>query len=179
MSNAVSIVDIKAAAERLKGIAVRTPLIENPALNEIAGGRVFVKAENLQHVGAFKFRGAYNRLSHFTQDEREKGVLAFSSGNHAQGIALAARMLGMKATIVMPADAPALKVASTKAYGAEVVFYDRYNENREEVAARVAGDSGAILVPPYNNEFIIAGQGTVGLEIAEDLLALGVVPDQA
>jgi len=179
MSNAVSIVDIKAAAERLKGIAVRTPLIENPVLNEIAGGRVFVKAENLQHVGAFKFRGAYNRLSHFTEDERKRGVLAFSSGNHAQGIALAARMLGMKATIIMPEDAPALKVANTRGYGADVVFYNRYTEVREEVAVRVAGESGVTLVPPYNNEFIIAGQGTVGLEIAEDLQALGVVPDQA
>ena len=179
MGYVISASDIHAAAERLRGIAVRTPLIESPLLNERVGGRVFIKAENLQHAGAFKFRGAYNRLSQFTPIEKQAGVLAYSSGNHAQGIALAAKMLGMKATIVMPKDAPELKVAGTRGYGADVVFYDRYTENREEVAANTAGDSGAILVPPYNSPYIIAGQGTVGLEIAEDLKALGVVPDQA
>lgn len=178
MSYAISVDDIRAAAGRLKGVAVRTPLIESPILNERLGGRVFVKAENLQHAGAFKFRGAYNRLSKFSSEEKSAGVLAFSSGNHAQGIALAARMLGIKATIVMPEDAPQLKVDGTRSYGAEVVFYDRYNEDREEVAARLAGDSGVVVVPPYNNEYIMAGQGTAGLEIAEDLTQMGLVPDQ-
>jgi len=179
MSYAISISDIQAAAERLEGIAVRTPLIESPLLNERMGGRIFVKAENLQHAGAFKFRGAYNRLSQLTPAEKKAGVLAYSSGNHAQGIALAAKMLGVKATIVMPKDAPELKVAGTRGYGADVVFYDRYTEDREEVAKHAAGDSGAVLVPPYNSPFILAGQGTVGLEIAADLQALGLVADQA
>ncbi|UTW57665.1 threonine/serine dehydratase [Kordiimonas sp. SCSIO 12603] len=169
---------VQNAAEQLKGVAVRTPLIESPLLNERVGGRVFLKCENLQHTGSFKFRGAYNRLSRLSDDEKAAGVLAFSSGNHAQGIARAAQMLGIKATIIMPADAPQLKVDGTRGYGAEVVFYDRYNEDREEVAKRVAGDSGAVIVPPYNNEYIMAGQGTVGLEIAEDLKALGTTPDQ-
>jgi len=179
MGTPVSVSDIRDAATRLRGIAVRTPLIESPLLNDRVGGRVFVKAENLQHAGAFKFRGAYNRLLQFSDAEKKAGVLAYSSGNHAQGIALAARMLGIKATIVMPKDAPELKVAGTRGYGADVVFYDRYTENREDVAARAAGDSGAVLVPPYNSPYIIAGQGTVGLEIAEDLRALGLTPDQA
>jgi len=179
MGYAISIEDIRAAASRLKGIAVRTPLIESPLLNERAGGRVFVKPENLQNGGAFKFRGAYNRLSQFTEAEKAAGALAFSSGNHAQGIALAAKMLGIKATIVMPEDAPTLKVEGTRGYGADVVFYDRYNEDREEVAAKVARESGAILVPPYNSTHIIAGQGTVGFEIVQDLQALGLTADQA
>ena len=170
---------VLSAAEQIKGIAVRTPLIENPILNKLVGGRVFLKCENLQHTGSFKFRGAYNRLSRLSEEEKKAGVLAFSSGNHAQGIARAAQMLGVKATIIMPQDAPTLKVEGTRSYGADVVFYDRYNEDREEVAARVAGNSGAVVVPPYNNEYIMAGQGTVGLEIAEDLKALDVVPDQA
>lgn len=179
MSYAISMDDIRSAAAQIKGKAVRTPLIESPLLNEIAGGRVFVKAECLQNGGAFKFRGAYNRLSRFSDTEKKAGVLAFSSGNHAQGVALAAKMLGIKAIIVMPNDAPQLKVDGTRGYGAEVVFYDRYNEDREEVAAKVVGDSGMVVVPPYNNELIMAGQGTVGLEIIEDLTAKNVVPDQA
>jgi len=179
MPYAISIDDIYSAAEQIAGIAVRTPLIESPLLNEQVGGRVFVKAECLQHSGAFKFRGAYNRLSRLNDDEKSRGVLAFSSGNHAQGIALAARMLGIKATIVMPKDAPRLKVEATQAYGADTVFYDRYTEDRELVAQTVAGDSGMTLVPPYNDRFVMAGQGTAGLEIAEDLKALGLVPDQA
>lgn len=179
MTYAISMDDIRSAAAQIKGKAVRTPLIENPLLNEIAGGRVFVKAECLQNAGAFKFRGAYNRLSRFSDAEKAAGVLAFSSGNHAQGVALAARMLGIKAIIIMPEDAPQLKVDGTRGYGAEVVFYDRYKEDREEVAATVAGDTGMVVVPPYNNEFIMAGQGTVGLEITEDLAAQGVTPDQA
>lgn len=179
MSLAINIEDIQSAAEQIKGAAVRTPLIEHPALNELVGGRVFIKPENLQVIGAFKFRGAYNRLSRLSEAERAKGVVAFSSGNHAQGVAKAAQMLGIKATIVMPNDAPKLKLANTRSYGAEVVLYDRYNEDREEVAKRVVGDSGATVVPPYNDPYIMAGQGTVGLEIAQDLEQMGLKPDQA
>ncbi|WP_417457337.1 threonine ammonia-lyase [Kordiimonas sp.] len=179
MSLAINIEDIHSAAEQIKGAAVRTPLIEHPALNELVGGRVFIKPENLQVIGAFKFRGAYNRLSRLSEAERAKGVVAFSSGNHAQGVAKAAQMLGVNATIVMPNDAPKLKLANTRSYGAEVVLYDRYNEDREEVAKRVVGDSGATVVPPYNDPYIMAGQGTVGLEVAQDLEQMGLKPDQA
>ncbi|WP_417450220.1 threonine ammonia-lyase [Kordiimonas sp.] len=179
MSFAINMDDIRSAAEQIKGHAVRTPLLELPALNDAAGGRVFIKPENLQRVGAFKFRGAFNRLSRLSEAEKARGVVAFSSGNHAQGVAKAAQMLGIKATIVMPDDAPKLKLANTRAYGAEVVLYDRYNEDREAVAKRVVGDSGATVVPPYNDPYIMAGQGTVGLEIAEDLKSLGLTPDQA
>ncbi|NVJ69542.1 MAG: threonine/serine dehydratase [Alphaproteobacteria bacterium] len=179
MSYAISYQDILSAADQIKGVAVQTPLLENPALNELVGGRVFIKPENLQRVGAFKFRGAYNRLSRLSEDEKARGVVAFSSGNHAQGVAHAAQILGIKATIVMPKDAPELKLANTRGYGAEVVLYDRYNEDREAVANRVVSDSGATVVPPYNDPYIIAGQGTVGLEIAQDLQAMGIVPDQA
>lgn len=179
MTLAISIDDIRSAADQIKGVTVRTPLIENIKLNELAGGRVFVKAECLQHTGSFKFRGAYNRLSRLTDDEKARGVLAFSSGNHAQGVARAAQLLGINATIVMPEDAPTLKLEATKGYGAKVVLYDRYNEDREEVAYRVAGDSGVTVVPPYNDPFIMAGQGTSALEVVEELQALGVTPDQA
>jgi len=179
MTYAISYDDILSAADQIAGVAVRTPLIESPALNDRVGGRVFIKPENLQRVGAFKFRGAYNRLSRLTEAEKARGVVAFSSGNHAQGIAHAAELLGIKATIVMPKDAPELKLANTRGFGAEVVLYDRYNEDREAVARRVVGDSGATVVPPYNDPFIMAGQGTVGLEIAQDLAAMGVTPDQA
>ena len=179
MPHAISMEDIHSAAKRLTGITVRTPLIESPLLNERMGGRVFVKPECLQHTGSFKFRGAYNRLSQLSEAEKARGVLAYSSGNHAQGVARAAQLLGISATIVMPKDAPALKVAGTRGYGADVVFYDRYSEDREEVAARVAGDRDMTLVPPYNSPYILAGQGTVGLEITEDLQALGLVADQA
>lgn len=179
MSHAISYDDILDAAKRIEGVAVRTPLLESPALNDRVGGRVFIKPENLQRVGAFKFRGAYNRLSRLTDEEKARGVVAFSSGNHAQGIAHAAQILGIKATIVMPKDAPELKLANTRAYGADVVLYDRYAEDREAVAATVVGDSGATVVPPYNDPHIMAGQGTVGLEIAQDLEAMGLTPDQA
>ncbi|WP_262696398.1 threonine ammonia-lyase [Kordiimonas aquimaris] len=179
MTYAISVEDIHSAAERLEDVAVRTPLIENVQLNEITGGRVFVKAECLQHTGSFKFRGAYNRLSRLSAEEKERGVLAFSSGNHAQGVARAAQLLGIKATIIMPEDAPALKLAATKGYGADVVTYDRYTEDREEVAATTAGDSGVVIVPPYNDPFIMAGQGTAGLETVQDLRKIGLTPDQA
>lgn len=178
MNYAIDIEDIRDAARQIEGVAVRTPLIENMQLNELTGGRVFVKAENLQHTGAFKFRGAYNRLSRLSEEEKARGVLAFSSGNHAQGVARAAQMLGIEATIIMPEDAPALKHEATRGYGAKVVLYDRYNEDREEVASKVAGDSGVTIVPPYNDPHIMAGQGTSALEVVEDLRAQGITPDQ-
>jgi len=178
MSYVISIDDVRSAAQKLAGVAVRTPLIENIKLNEIAGGRVFVKCENLQHMGAFKFRGAFNRLSRLTAEEKSRGVLAFSSGNHAQGIARAAQLLDIHATIVMPKDAPPLKLAATRGCGAKVVLYDRYKEDREKVALAVAADSGAVVVPPYDDPFVMAGQGTSALEVVEDLTALGLTPDQ-
>ncbi|MBT6095848.1 MAG: threonine/serine dehydratase [Rhodospirillaceae bacterium] len=161
--------DIRAAAERIASHAVRTPLLESPHLNEIVGGRLLVKAEPLQRTGAFKFRGAYNTLVQIPENERKNGVVAFSSGNHAQGVAHAAELLGLPAVIVMPKDAPPLKVENTRGYGAEVVLYDRYTENREEIGARIADERGATLVKPYDDPRIIAGQGTAGLEITEQL----------
>ena len=169
--------DVEAAARRLEGIAVRTPLLEAPLLNEELGYRLMVKAEPLQRTGSFKFRGAYNTISQFDETARKAGVVAFSSGNHAQGVAAASSMLGVPATIVMPSDAPAIKVANTRAWGANVVLYDRYKENREEIGARIAADSGAILVKPYDNPGVIAGQGTVGLEVVEQCSEVGVTPD--
>ena len=169
--------DIEAAAERLSGQAVVTPLIESPTLNERLGLRVLIKPETLQRVGAFKFRGAFNRLSQIAPADRPRGVVAFSSGNHAQGVALAARLLDMPAVIVMPADAPAVKVSATRGYGAEGVFYDRVTESREAIAARLAGDRGAVIVPAYDDPDIIAGQGTAGLELARQAQALGAELD--
>lgn len=161
--------DVLDAAKRLTGFAVRTPVIENQRLNEIAGGRVLIKPEVLQRTGSFKFRGAYNRLSQATDTEKKAGVVAWSSGNHAQGIAAAAQMLGLAATIVMPEDAPAIKIANTKSYGAEIRFYDRYKQDREEIGRAIAKASGAILVPSYDDPFIIAGQGTAALELFDDV----------
>ena len=169
--------DIEAAAKRLEGHAVVTPLIESPALNERLGLRVLIKPETLQRVGAFKFRGAFNRLSQIAPADRPRGVVAFSSGNHAQGVALAARLLDMPAVIVMPADAPAVKVAATRGYGAEVVFYDRMTESREAIAARLAEERGAVIVPAYDDPDIIAGQGVAGLELARQAQALGAELD--
>ncbi|MCA3756676.1 MAG: threonine/serine dehydratase [Phenylobacterium sp.] len=169
--------DIEAAAERLAGQAVVTPLIESPALNERLGLRVLIKPETLQRVGAFKFRGAFNRLSQIAPADRPRGVVAFSSGNHAQGVALAARLLDMPAVIVMPADAPAVKVSATRGYGAEVVFYDRMTESREAIAARLAEERGAVIVPAYDDPDIIAGQGVAGLELARQAQALGAELD--
>ena len=158
--------DVVAAAEQIAGHAVMTPLLESPLLNEKLGGRLLVKAECLQRSGAFKFRGAYNRISRFVDAQRKAGVVAFSSGNHAQGVARVARMLNVPAVIVMPTDAPEIKLANTRAYGAEVVMYDRETESREEIGERLAAERKATLVPSYDDPFIIAGQGTVGLEIA-------------
>jgi threonine dehydratase len=166
--------DIEAASVRLRGLAVVTPLLESPAVNARLGGRLLVKAECLQRTGSFKFRGAYNALAALEAEERRAGVVAYSSGNHAQGVAAAAQLLGTPATIVMPSDAPAIKVANTRFYGAEVVFYDRYTEEREAIAAGIAAARGARLVPPFDDARVIAGQGTVGLELAAQATALGI-----
>ena len=169
----LALADIEAAAARLKGWAVETPLIESPALNERAGRRVLIKPEVLQRVGAFKFRGAFNRLVQLDAAQRARGVVAFSSGNHAQGVALAARLLDMPAVIVMPKDAPAVKLAATRGYGAEVRFYDRLTDSREAIAAAVAAERGAVVVPAFDDPHIVAGQGTVGLELVAQARAAG------
>lgn len=173
----VSVDDVRAAAARLKGHAVRTPLLESPRLNEQTGARVLIKPECLQRTGSFKFRGAYNTLSGMDPSSRAKGVLAYSSGNHAQGVALAARMFGVPATIIMPEDAPEMKKQNTAEYAAEVVLYDRYNDSREELGERLQSERDLTLVKPYDQESVIAGQGTVGLEIAEQCAEIGVSPD--
>jgi threonine dehydratase len=167
--------DVEAATERLRGMAVRTPVLESEALNERSGGRVLLKAECLQRTGSFKFRGAYNAISRIEAD----AVVAYSSGNHAQGVAAAAKLLGKAATIVMPADAPAIKIENTKAYGAEVRLYDRATESREAIGAEIAARAGAALIRPYDDPRVIAGQGTVGMELAEQARELGVRLDLA
>ena len=169
--------DVRAAAKRIAGHARRTPLLAGTPLDALTGGKVLLKLETLQHTGSFKFRGAWNRLSQLGAAERAAGVVAFSSGNHAQGVAEAARRLGIRATIVMPSDAPAMKMRNTLAMGAEVVQYDRVRESREEIAARLAAERGATLVPSFDDPDVIAGQGTVGLEIAEQAAALGATLD--
>jgi threonine dehydratase len=169
--------DVDAAAARLAGVALRTPLVVSPVLDAITGGRVFLKAETLQRTGSFKFRGAYNKLSSIPQALRAGGVVAYSSGNHAQGVAAAAKLLGMPAVIVMPGDAPSAKRERTVALGAEVVLYDREREDREAIAREIAGRRGAVLVPPYDDALIIAGQGTAGREIVEDLRRIGLDPE--
>ncbi|HVJ52289.1 MAG TPA: threonine/serine dehydratase [Aliidongia sp.] len=168
---------VRAAAARIAGYAVKTPLLNSPALDKKLGFRLFVKAEPLQRTGSFKFRGAFNRLVQLDTAERKRGVVAFSSGNHAQGVAAAAELLGIAAVIVMPADAPALKIANTRGYGAEVVTYDRWTEDREAIARRINEERGATLVKPYDEFDIIAGQGTVGLEMIEQAVAAGVALD--
>ncbi|WP_448188090.1 threonine/serine dehydratase [Azospirillum sp. sgz301742] len=173
----IGFADVEAAAARLAGKAVVTPLLENRQLNERVGGRVLLKPETLQVSGSFKFRGAYNRLSQLDEAQRRAGVVAWSSGNHAQGVAAAAAMLGVHATIVMPEDAPKLKIANTRGYGAEVRLYDRWRESREEIAQSIAAERGAVAVPPYDDPHIIAGQGTVGLELARQAHALGATLD--
>lgn len=168
---------VHAAAERLKGHAILTPLIENEQLNARVGGRILVKADVLQHGGSFKFRGAMNRLSMLSADERRRGVVAWSSGNHAQGVALAARYYGSPAIIVMPADAPALKAAQVRAYGAEIVTYDRRREDREAIGRRIAAERGMLLAPSYDHPDIIEGQGTLALEAAAQAAAAGAPID--
>jgi threonine dehydratase len=169
--------DVDAAAKVIAPFAVRTPLLSPPVLSERVGARVFLKPELLQRTGSFKFRGAFNKLSSIPMNARGGGVVAFSSGNHAQGVAAAAQILKMQATIVMPADAPLSKRERTKGYGAEVVLYDRAREDREAIAGEIARKRGATLVPPYDDPLVIAGQGTLGREIAEDMAALGLAPD--
>jgi threonine dehydratase len=167
--------DVRAAAERLRGVAHRTPIVTSRTLDARTGASVFLKCENLQRMGAFKFRGAYNRIAQLDPAVRARGVVAFSSGNHAQGVALAAQLFGIPATIVMPRDAPAAKLAATRGYGAEIVLYERATMNRGEIAAELVRQSGATLVPPYDDEAVIAGQGTVALELLEDAGALDLL----
>ena len=169
--------DVDAAAQRLAGVALRTPLVTSPVLDALIQSRVFLKAEILQRTGSFKFRGAYNKLSSIPPSERTRGVVAYSSGNHAQGVAAAARLLGMPAVIVMPADAPRSKRERTQSLGAEVVLYDRVREDRQAIAHDIAARRHAALVPPYDDPLVIAGQGTIGREIIEDLAAQGLLPD--
>lgn len=169
--------DVRAAARRLEGHARRTPLLANTPLDTLTGGRILLKLETLQHTGSFKFRGAWNRLVQLNTAERAAGVVAFSSGNHAQGVAEAARRLGIRATIVMPADAPRTKMQNTRNLGAEIVEYDRVHESREQIAARLAAERGATLVPSFDDPDVIAGQGTVGLEIAAQAAKLGLTLD--
>ena len=169
--------DVRAAAKRLDGLAVRTPLISHPALDAVTGGRILLKAENLQRVGAFKFRGAYNACVQVDRAEFPGGVVACSSGNHAQGVAHAATLLGMPSVIVMPADAPALKIARTRAFGAEVVLYDRLREDRDAIARNICGERRAAFVHPFDDARVMAGQGTVGLELMEQAKAMGATPD--
>ena len=173
----VTAAGIDAAAATLAPVAVRTPLLPAPVLSAQFQANVFVKPEVLQRTGSFKFRGAYNKLASIPQAERANGVVAFSSGNHAQGVAHAATLLGMHATIVMPSDAPVAKRQRTKAFGADVVLYDRDRDDREAIARHIAGKRGSTMVPPYDDPYVIAGQGTVGREIAEDLAGLGLSPD--
>jgi len=169
--------DVDDAARRLAGVALRTPLLTSAALDAATGGRVFLKAETLQRTGSFKFRGAYNKLVAIPSEQRTGGVVAYSSGNHAQGVAAAAKLLGLRCVIVMPQDAPRAKRERTAALGAEIVLYDRERDDREAIAAEIAARRGATLVPPYDDAMIIAGQGTAGREIVEDLAALGLQPD--
>ena len=164
--------EVQSAAARLKGVAHRTPVLTSRTLDAMLGMQVFMKAENLQRMGAFKFRGGYNSVNVLSDAERERGVVAFSSGNHAQAVALAAQLHGCRATIVMPHDAPALKLAATRGYGAEVVLYDRYKEDRSAIAKALVEERGAALIPPFDHLPVMAGQGTTALELIEDVGAL-------
>lgn len=171
----ISLEDIREAAGRLEGVAHRTPVLRSCTLDEHVGARVFLKAENFQRAGAFKIRGAFNRLSTLAPEQREAGVVAYSSGNHAQAVALAAHLVGTTATILMPTDAPSTKVEATRAYGAEVVRYDRYRDDRVELAGKLAAERGLALVPPYDDPMVMAGQGTAALELLEDVPDLDVL----
>jgi len=167
--------DVAAAAARIAGHAHRTPVITSRTVDDALGAQVFFKCENLQRMGAFKFRGAFNALSRFDAEQRRRGVVAFSSGNHAQAIALSARMLGIPATIVMPQDAPAAKIAATRGYGATVVTYDRYTEDREQIGRELAERDGLTLIPPYDHPDVIAGQGTAAMELFDEVGPLDAV----
>lgn len=174
----VTISDIEEAASRLDGVSVHTPLLQSAELDQIAAGKVLIKPECLQVAGAFKIRGAYNRMSQLTPEQARNGVVAWSSGNHAQGVAAAGSMLGIKTTIVMPDDAPKAKLENTMKLGGDVVRYDRYSGDREAIAKQIAAEHNAELVPSYDHEHIISGQGTVGLELADDAVSMGLPPDQ-
>ena len=164
----ISYDDVVAAHERIRGVAHRTPVLTSTTANDLTGAQLFFKCENFQRMGAFKFRGAYNAIAQFTPQQKAGGVITFSSGNHAQAIALSARLLGVKAVIVMPQDAPAVKVEATRGYGGEVVFYDRYTEDREALGRRLAAERGLTLIPPYDHPHVMAGQGTAAKELIED-----------
>jgi threonine dehydratase len=172
---AVTFADVARAAERLAGVAHRTPVVTSRTLDARVGAQVFLKCENLQRMGAFKFRGAYNRLAQLDADERARGVVAFSSGNHAQGVALAAQLLGIEATIVMPTDAPQAKLDATRGYGANIVLYDRAREDRHAIAHEHAGRRGATVVPPFDDARIVAGAGTAALELFDDVDGIDVL----
>ena len=174
MTHIPTIDDVLEASDRLSGRAVLTPLIESPALNALSRGRVLIKAECLQRTGSFKFRGAWNCISRLSAATAKGGVVAYSSGNHAQGVAAAAQMMKLAALIVMPTDTPEIKKANTRSYGAEIVTYDRTKEDREAIARRIAAERGAVIVPPFEHPQIIAGQGTSGLEAIEQADARGV-----
>jgi len=171
----LSLTDVRAAAERLKGVAHRTPVLTSRTLDERVGAQVFLKAENFQRIGAFKFRGAYNAISRLTPEQLAAGVAAYSSGNHAQAVALAARLAGTTAVILMPEDAPPTKLAATRGYGAEVVTYDRYTQDRTALAQELAAERGRTLIPPYDHYDVMAGQGTVALELIEEVGHLGAL----
>ncbi len=177
MQNRVDIQLIEDAAKRLEGLAVRTPLLESPQINDALGLRVLFKAECLQRTGSFKFRGAYTKLSRLTTQARENGVVAYSSGNHAQGVSAAAQTLGLHATNIMPSDAPRIKIDNTRGYGADVIHYERHSEDRRIIAEQFSARTGATIVPPFNDVDVISGQGTTGLEIDSQLSALGVDAD--
>lgn len=171
----ITLRDIKAASSRLEGTANKTPVLTSHTLNELTGARIFIKAESFQRSGTFKFRGAFNKIDSLTPDALQRGIAAFSSGNHAQAVALAARLKGVHAVILMPEDAPAVKMTATKGYGAEVVTYDRYTEDRELLGAELARERGLALVPPYEDPAIMAGQGTVALELLDEVGPLDVM----
>ena len=170
--------NIEAAAERLAPVVVETPLLRSAALDEIAGGAVWIKPENLQVTGSFKFRGAYNMMNQLNSEEAKRGVVAFSSGNHAQAVAACGSTLGIDTTIVMPEDAPTIKIENTRRLGGKTVLYDRYSEDREAIARKIAGEQDSVVVPAFDHEHIIAGQGTVGLELMRQCREHGVTPDQ-
>lgn len=172
MSSAPTYDDVAAAAARIAPVAHRTPVLRSGLVNEIVGADVVFKCENLQRMGAFKFRGAYNALAQFTPEQRRAGVVTYSSGNHAQAIALSASLLGIPATIIMPLDAPASKVAATRGYGGHVVTYDRYTEDREQIGAVLAAERGLTLIPPYDHPHVLTGQGTAGLELFDEVGSL-------
>jgi threo-3-hydroxy-L-aspartate ammonia-lyase len=171
----IELADIDAAAERLRGVANRTPVVTSRTLDGVVGASVHVKAECFQRGGAFKFRGAFNKISSLSDAERARGVFAYSSGNHAQAVAIAAQLVGASATILMPEDAPRAKLDATRGYGAEIVTYDRWTENREALAARMAGERGLVLVRPYDDPLVMAGQGTVALELLQEVEALDLL----